>query len=536
MRVFNLLSFRLFILIAVILLLLSFLVSYFQIQFTSENYERMITECASRASNLILASTRNSMLADHKEETYETIANLVKDETIERIRVYNKRGTIIFSSDTTELNKTVDMQNESCYMCHTSSGETILEPSTNERKRVFMASEGHRLMGFVTNIKNEASCYQSDCHAHSTEEKVLGTLDIIMSLKKTDAVTDEERLSMITNSILVTFILALTVGVFIWYFVHIPVKKIIRGMDEISSGNLNYKLNLKSTDEIGRLANSFNKMTSDLKYAKDEITRWSDELEKRVREKTNELKKTQDGVMQIEKMASIGKLSATVAHELNNPLAGILTYSKLIQKKLRKNGHDTEELEDIIKYLKMIESESDRCGNIIKNLLLFSKKGTLEIKPCDLNATVEQSILLIKHHLHLNNIELKSNLESGLPTMYFDENQIKQALLAMYLNAIEAMDKDGELKVETGIHSKKDYAFIKVTDSGKGIPDGIKDKIFEPFFTTKDEIKGVGLGLSTAYGIIKRHYGDILIESELNVGTTFTILLPLKKIKIENDE
>jgi signal transduction histidine kinase len=120
--------------------------------------------------------------------------------------------------------------------------------------------------------------------------------------------------------------------------------------------------------------------------------------------------------------------------------------------------------------------------------------------------------------------------------MYFDENQIKQTLLAMYLNSIEAMDKDGELTVETGFYKKKDYAFIKVTDTGKGIPDEIKDKIFEPFFTTKDEIKGVGLGLSTAYGIIKRHHGDILIESELNVGTTFTILLPLKKIKIENDE
>ena len=184
----------------------------------------------------------------------------------------------------------------------------------------------------------------------------------------------------------------------------------------------------------------------------------------------------------------------------------------------------------------MIESESERCGNIIKNLLLFSKKHSLEIKPCQLNSTVEQSILLIKHHLHLNNIDFKSKLQSGLPTMYFDENQIKQALLGMYLNAIEAMDKDGELTVETGFYSNREFAFIKVTDTGKGIPDEIKDKIFEPFFTTKDEIKGVGLGLSTAYGIVKRHYGDILIESELNVGTTFTILLPLKKIKIENDE
>jgi two-component system NtrC family sensor kinase len=356
-----------------------------------------------------------------------------------------------------------------------------------------------------------------------------------MSLRQTDADTEVERWSMITNSVVITFILALTVGMFIWYFVHIPVKKIIYGMDEISSGNLNYQLNFKSRDEIGILATSFNSMASDLKYAKNEITRWSDELENRVREKTNELEKTQEGVLQIEKMASIGKLSATVAHELNNPLAGILTYSKLIQKKLLKNGRNPKEFEDIIKYLKMIESESDRCGTIIKNLLLFSKKHSLEIKPNELNAVVEQSILLIKHHLQLNNIDLKTQIDSKIPVMYFDDNQVKQALLAVYLNAIEAIENEGELKIETGLYTNRNFAFIKITDTGRGIAGEIKNKIFEPFFTTKDKIKGVGLGLSTAYGIIKRHYGDILLESEVNVGTTFTILLPLKKIKIENE-
>ena len=329
MRILHLLSFRLFILITVILLVLSFLVSYFQIQSASDNYENMLIECANRASNMILASTREAMLANHKEETLEVISNLVKDNSIEKIRVYNKQGTIVVSSDSTELNKTVDMKNESCYMCHTSEGEIIQEPSTNERKRIFKSRQDFRLMGFVTTIRNEKSCYTAGCHAHGRDDKILGTLDIIMSLEKTDSMLEDERLAMISNSILITFVLALTVGVFIWYFVHIPVNNLIKGMKAISSGNLNYQLKSNSKDEIGILAESFNKMSSDLKNAKDEITSWSNDLEKRVREKTNELKKTQEGVLQIEKMASIGKLSATVAHELNNPLAGILTYSKL---------------------------------------------------------------------------------------------------------------------------------------------------------------------------------------------------------------
>jgi len=495
----------------------------------------MITEFANRASNMILVSTRKSMLSNHKEETYEVISNLAKERAIERIRVYNKQGTIVVSSDTNELNKTVDMQNESCYMCHTSRGETILEPTTSERKRLFNALDGHRLMGFVTTIKNEMSCYTSDCHAHSAEDKVLGTLDVIMSLNTTDAMLEKERWSMISNSIGITFVLALTVGIFIWYFVHIPVKKLIRGMAAISSGNLNYQLKSKSKDEIGILANSFNKMTSDLKDAKDEITNWSNELEKRVTEKTTQLKKTQDSVMQIEKMASIGTLSATVAHELNNPLAGILTYSKLIQKKLLKDNFGSAELDNIIKYLKMIESESDRCGNIIKNLLLFSKKHSLEIKQCQLNTTVEQSISLIKHHLHLNNIDLITDLKSEIPIMYFDENQIKQALLAIFLNAIEAMDRDGKLSVVTGVDERNEFAYIIISDTGRGIPGDIAGKIFEPFFTTKDAIKGVGLGLSTAYGIIKKHKGDISVKSELNVGSIFTIKLPLKNKSVEHE-
>jgi two-component system NtrC family sensor kinase len=221
------------------------------------------------------------------------------------------------------------------------------------------------------------------------------------------------------------------------------------GTKEISSGNLDYKIKINTRDEIGGLAKSFNRMTEDLTEAKKEITEWSNELEQRVDQKTKELKKTQEGILQIEKMASLGKLSATVAHELNNPMAGILTYSKLIQKKLQRDNLLPKEKEAILNYLKIIEDESDRSGSIVKNLLLFSRKQEKDIRPHQINSIIEKALQLIRHHLELNSVNLQKQLQKDLPVVYVDENQIKQALLALFVNAAEAMEKDGVLTIRT---------------------------------------------------------------------------------------
>jgi two-component system NtrC family sensor kinase len=388
MRILRLLSFRLFLLIFIIFFSLSVLVSYFQLKSQSENYEQMMAQYGRRKSELIRASTRHSMLLNQKEDTYHIIRTIAEQEGIQKIRIYNKRGTIIFSADESEINTTVNMQNEACYMCHLSEGASILEPSTNERKRIFHATDGTRLLGFVTAIKNEESCYTANCHYHTADEPILGTLDVIMSLKDTDEMVQEAKSEMISAGIALTLFLALTVGVFIWFFVHIPVQQLILGTKEISSGNLEYKIKITTKDEMGHLAHSFNKMTEDLSEAKHEITEWSNELERRVNQKTEELKKTQERVLQIEKLASLGQLSATVAHELNNPIAGILTYSKLIQRKLQKNDIPLSDKESILKYLKMIETESDRSGSIVKNLLLFSRKKDRDVQPHQLNLII----------------------------------------------------------------------------------------------------------------------------------------------------
>jgi two-component system NtrC family sensor kinase len=323
----------------------------------------------------------------------------------------------------------------------------------------------------------------------------------------------------------------LAVGVFIWIWVHVPVKKLIKGTREISSGNLDYIIPETGKDEMGMLGRSFNEMTTDIKKAKEEITTWSNQLEDRVKEKTEALEKTQERNLQIEKMASLGQLSATVAHELNNPMAGILTYSKLIQKKINKGPLSEEEKDLVLKHLKMIESESARSGEIIKNMLLFSRQESIEMKPHQVDEIVESSLDLISHHLKLHNIELKKEFQPDLPPVNVDENQIKQALLALYVNAVEAMDDEGILTVKTSWMRAKQQVIIIIEDTGKGIPETVKSQVFEPFFTTKNEVKGVGLGLAAVYAIIQKHSADISFESEVNKGTTFKIVFPLTRTR-----
>ena len=174
----------------------------------------------------------------------------------------------------------------------------------------------------------------------------------------------------------------------------------------------------------------------------------------------------------------------------------------------------------------MIESESERSGDIVKNMVLFSRKETLRIKPYDLNQVVDSSIDLIAHHLQLNNIKLERDYQTDLPKVKLDENQIKQALLALYMNAVEAMEGEGCLTLTTEYDPIEEHIIILISDTGHGITEEDQRKIFDPFFTTKEVGEGTGLGLALSYGIIREHDGSIALESEVDQGTTFIVRLP----------
>jgi len=305
--------------------------------------------------------------------------------------------------------------------------------------------------------------------------------------------------------------------VFIWGVVHRPVKELIAGTHRVADGDLDYRLPVRSNDELSDLAASFNKMTAEVSGAHAEI-------EERVRRKTAELDQAHRSLLASEKMASIGKLAATVAHEVNNPLFGILTYARLTLKEVEKGPAGTRA--EMAENLRIIERESKRCGDIMRNLLTFARQAPSHREPNDLNVLIGRALVLVRHQAELLGIELRTHLSQDLPPVSCDPGQIQQVVLVLLVNATEAMPHGGVLEVATETDSAAGHARIRVRDTGSGIQPEVLSQIFDPFFTTKEDQQRTGLGLAVARSIIEQHGGEIAVESTPGKGTEFVVTLP----------
>jgi signal transduction histidine kinase len=228
-----------------------------------------------------------------------------------------------------------------------------------------------------------------------------------------------------------------------------------------------------------------------------------------------------------DKMISLGELAGSVAHEINNPLTGVLNYIGLMLKIVQKGELMPEHREKFKRYLSLSESETARCSKIVSNLLAFSRKSEPAFSECDVNELIQRCLELTDHKLALQNIKVVTRFDLNLSRITADANQIQQCVINIILNAIDAMPQGGTLTVESCFQPDRRGVEFRVKDTGCGIAREDLPRIFEPFFTTKKEGKGVGLGLSTVYGIIDRHRGAVSVESEVGKGTTFTIKLPL---------
>jgi two-component system NtrC family sensor kinase len=524
-RFFHLLGFRLFLGIAVIVAAGTTLFTMLLVDFQSNKYIAAAKQSATNISDLISRSTRYSMLLNRREDIYEIIKTIGNEPRIERIRIINKKGIVSFSTQESEVGKNVDMTAEACIGCH-STGKPIVPQNDPTLTRVFESPKGYRVIGIITPIRNDAGCTTSNCHAHSSAQTVLGILDVMIPLQDVDQNIAQFERTQIFGSLLLFLVLTGFVTVFIWRMVNIPVKKLAIGTQEIVKGNLDHQIDVQTNDEIGSLASSFNHMTQELKRARKELTAWTQTLEKRVNEKTEELRRAQKHMVQIEKMVSLGTLAATVAHELNNPLEGILTYAKLLRKKIERGIPSAEGAKEMISELTLIADETARCGNIVKNLLLFSREKVGEFKDSDLHFIIERSLKLIEHHLRMNNITSEVEMVENPVILYCDAHQLEEALLALEINAVEAMPAGGTFRIIVKEIEYLNAIQIAVSDTGTGIKEEDLPHIFEPFYTTKKDGKGTGLGLSVVYGIIERHSGSISVDSKLGFGTTFTITLP----------
>jgi two-component system NtrC family sensor kinase len=427
----------------------------------------------------------------------------------------------------------VDKNAEACYVCH--AVEKPLERlSTSERSRIFK-TEDHRVLAMITPIYNEPDCYNAKCHIHPRGKRVLGVLDIGMSLVDVDNDYSSNRKIIIYFTLIAILSISLILALFIHRLVSKPVKKLVAATKQVSTGNLTVDTQVTTNDEIGYLANSFNEMIGDLQKAKKEIQSWNIELEKKVEERSNKLRVTREQLIQSEKMASLGVLASSVAHEINNPLQGILTYIKLMLKKASGDEVKGSNLTDFKKYLNLMGNEIERLGDMVKNLLVFSRQSKLDIRKADINSIIRNSLVLLSNKVRIQNIEVDLKLQDGIPNIFCDFKQIQQTIMALLINALEAMPKGGKISIETkSVHGKKVEIMLK--DSGEGIPHRNLRHIFDPFFSTKEAEKGTGLGLFVAYGIIQEHKGTIKVESEMGKGTTFFIVLPVEEIVEEKNE
>lgn len=298
-----------------------------------------------------------------------------------------------------------------------------------------------------------------------------------------------------------------------------PLKKLEETANKIADGEYRHDFTVRAPSEIEHLALSLSKMAKDLEAEKRELEEWGNTLEKKVQQRTEEIKKIHSQLFRSEKLASLGKLAAGVAHEINNPLTGILTNSSLLLEDLAADDPRREDVEVMVK-------ETIRCREIVKRLLDFAKQSKPLKKLTDINFLIENIILLVRNQTSFRNIRIEKDLAADIPEIQADTDQVQQVFINIILNAAEAMTKGGMLTITSRVSASKDFIEISFKDSGPGISETVREKIFDPFFTTKEH--GTGLGLSISYGIIEQHGGTITVESTPGEGSVFTIELPIK--------
>jgi two-component system, NtrC family, sensor kinase len=488
-----------------------------------------------QTAEVIRRSARYAMLQNHREQVAQIIEAVSRTHGIEKIRIFDKDGEIISSTLPAEIGNRVDKTAEACYHCHV-AGQPLQHIPGPDRHRIYRSPDGHRILGTIDVIRNEPACSTAACHAHPESVTVLGVLDIVYSLDALDASERSDFVAVFGIAAALAIVIFLAVSVLVNRLVYQPLGDLEAGARLVSSGDREHLIPVRRPDEIGHLADSFNRMTLALKDSEHGLAEWAHTLEQKVEEKTVELRVAEAKTVHAEKLASVGLLAAGIAHEINNPLTGVLTFAHLVRVKLPEGSAEAEDMDIIIR-------ETKRCAGIIRRLLDFAREKKPEITRGDLNAVVRETVQFVEHQAGFQNIAFELGLDPQLPTISLDPNQLKQVIMNLVVNARDAMGERGRLRVcsrrcpslhspGTG-HRAVPAVELTFTDSGCGIPDENLSKIFDPFFTSKEPGKGVGLGLSVGYSIIKAHGGTIDVESEVGRGTTFRIVLPVDGVPPE---
>jgi two-component system NtrC family sensor kinase len=491
---------------------------------TDAKMSQQIEEQAIRSNALlaetIQATTRSAMLLGIPSHAYRSMDGVGRLPGVLRMRVLDKDGRIVISSKTDEIGTVLPKETPLCQKCH-ASAQPISRVAETVRGRLDIV-DGERAITTLSPIYSERRCATASCHGHPPGRAVLGLLEIAISLTSVDRHVNEFRYRTLVIAAAVVLLLA-------WLFWQVarselvePVAALVEGTRRVARNELDVEIRVSSQGEIGFLANSFNDMTRSLRRLEQEIHLLMSNLEHQVEDRTADLRAAQEQLLRTEKLSSLGKLSASIAHEINNPLAGILTFAKLVTRKLNDGDLDAEGKEKVLKHLALVEREAFRCSVIVKNLLDFARERPMLMKPADVNQAVDEILTLVDNQAHIQGVEIVRDL-GPLPPVLGDFGQLRQAFMNIASNACEAMEGTGKLTVRSREVPGEFPVEVVFEDTGPGIPPERLRKIFDPFFTTKE--KGTGLGLSVVYGVVEKHGGRIEVDSEPSKGTRFIIRL-----------
>lgn len=472
---------------------------------------------AEEVAGIINQSTFDAMLKNDKTSLYHMISRIAESKNIEHIRLIDKKGKVVFSNVDKEIGSVIGKHADECVMCHFSSNPGV-STSSKDRSRIIISRSGNEELGFTKAIYNEPACFTALCHFHTKDDTVLGLLDISVSLETLRQKSREYRLVFIILTCMLLILFGMLVIFLIHFLVDVPVRRLVRHSVLVASGDLESRVAVSSRDELGELSEAVNEMTESLGRAEKELKGLADSLEHKVEERSRELMRMEEQLRHSEKLASLGTLAAGVAHEINNPLTGILLYASIINSDKRLDQALLPDVERVI-------TETQRCAGIVKNLLEFSRESSPEKETIAINAILDEVVTFFHKQPDFINIVFNKNYGDNLPQISVDPQQIRQVFINLVINAGHAMSQGGELNIDTYRSTDRKYICVGLKDTGDGISEENLARIFDPFFTTKSE--GTGLGLSISYGIIENNGGRIDVKSKVGEGTTFIVMLPV---------
>ncbi|MGB8359405.1 MAG: ATP-binding protein [Bacteroidales bacterium] len=497
-------------------------------------FNTVLKQSGNNVGAIVEGALYNSMLKNDKSTLHSTLDLINTMPGIEDVNLYDENDNLAYSSFATEMKY---HSNPDCISCH-SNLSTMFSRRERSYRIIDAKSDcsmnpnrpGQRHMLIRRPILNEMSCYTASCHAHSEKNEVLGSLIIRMPLIELDKALKKSSTQFLLLALLTTVLIVATLIWFTRRRIKDPLNSLIKASEAVSAGELKTRLQIGPDllDDMKKVSQAFNNMLDNIDNATNELENWSKQLEYKVQKKSEELSEAQNELINVERIASLGKLSASVAHEINNPLSGILIYTKLIYKQLDNQDLPAEKKENMLRQLKLIENETKRCGEIVKGLLDFSRKDQDDFEEKHLHEILHGTYDIMVHHIKIANISFLTDFSARDDLIYCNPGQIKQACVAMLVNASEAVTENGEIIMRT-LNPDDHTIRLEISDNGSGISPEDIPHIFEPFFSTKREARGIGLGLPIVHGIVQNHGAKIDVNSTVGKGTTIAINFPLRK-------